>query len=86
MTQVMASLSGVYEEVLIAATDGTLVADIRPLVRLSVTVLAEHKGRRERGSSGGGGRCGYDYFFEVETEKAVPAVMSVRPCVRHWSI
>ncbi len=66
ITQVMASLSGVYEEVLIAATDGTLVADVRPLVRLSVTVLAEQKNRRERGSSGGGGRCGYDYFFEVE--------------------
>lgn len=66
ITQVMASLSGVYEEVLIAATDGTLVADARPLVRLSVTVLAEQKNRRERGSSGGGGRCGYDYFFELE--------------------
>ena len=66
VTQVMASLSGVYEEILIAATDGTLVADIRPLVRLSITVLAERNGRRERGSCGGGGRCGYDYFFELE--------------------
>lgn len=66
VTQVIASLSGVYEEVLVAATDGTLAADIRPLVRLSISVLAEKNGRRERGSAGGGGRCGYDYFFEPE--------------------
>lgn len=59
-------MSGVYEEVLVAATDGTLAADIRPLVRLSISVLAEKNGRRERGSAGGGGRCGYDYFFEPE--------------------
>jgi TldD protein len=83
VTQVMASLSGVYEEILIAATDGTLVADIRPLVRLSVTVLAERNGRRERGSSGGGGRCGYDYFFEIEQVKPAPVVMPVKRYVRH---
>lgn len=66
ITQVMASISGVYEEVLIAGTDGTWATDIRPLVRLSISVLAERNGRRERGSAGGGGRCGYDYFFELE--------------------
>jgi TldD protein len=66
ITQVMASISGVYEEVLIAGTDGTWATDVRPLVRLSISVLAERNGRRERGSAGGGGRCGYDYFFELE--------------------
>jgi TldD protein len=52
--------------VLVAATDGTLAADVRPLVRLSVSVLVEQDGRRERGSSGGGARCGYDYFLQLE--------------------
>ncbi|TOO88231.1 metalloprotease TldD, partial [Vibrio parahaemolyticus] len=59
--EVNASLTGVYEQVLVAATDGTLAADIRPLVRLSVSVLVEHDGKRERGASGGGGRYGYEY-------------------------
>ncbi|MDP1153914.1 metalloprotease TldD, partial [Klebsiella pneumoniae] len=49
--------------ILVAATDGTLAADVRPLVRLSVSVLVEEDGKRERGSSGGGGRFGYDYFL-----------------------
>ncbi|MBL0547053.1 metalloprotease TldD [Aeromonas jandaei] len=66
INQVMASISGVYEEVLVAATDGTLAADIRPLVRLSVTVIAEKGDRRERGSAGGGGRFGYDWFLELD--------------------
>ncbi|WP_421149429.1 metalloprotease TldD, partial [Aeromonas dhakensis] len=66
INQVMASISGVYEEVLVAATDGTLAADVRPLVRLSVTVIAEKGERRERGSAGGGGRFGYDYFLELD--------------------
>jgi len=61
--EVSASLVGVYELILVAATDGTLAADVRPLVRLSVSVLIEENGKRERGTSGGGGRCGYDYFF-----------------------
>ena len=64
VTQVIASLSGVYEEVLVAATDGTLCADVRPLVRFNCTVLVERNGRRERGSAGGGGRFGYQYFLE----------------------
>lgn len=64
--EVSASITGVYESVLVAATDGTLAADIRPLVRLSVSVLVEEDGRRERGSSGGGGRYGYDFFLENE--------------------
>lgn len=61
--QVTASLSGVYELILVAATDGTLAADVRPLVRLSVSVLVEEDGKRERGASGGGGRFGYEFFL-----------------------
>ncbi|MBM4228330.1 MAG: metalloprotease TldD [Gammaproteobacteria bacterium] len=57
--QVMASLVGRYTQVLIVASDGTLAADIRPLVRLNVTVIVEDKGRRESASHGGGGRTGY---------------------------
>jgi len=62
--EVTVSLTGVYEHILVAATDGTLATDIRPLVRLNCSVLAEQNGRRERGSSGGGGRVNYHYFFE----------------------
>ena len=64
ITQVMASLAGEYEVVLIARADGTLAADVRPLVRISVQVIAEANGRRETGSSGGGGRTDYAYFTD----------------------
>lgn len=66
ITQVIVSLSGVYEEVLVAALDGTLASDIRPLVRFNCSVLAERGGRRERGSAGGGGRFDYQYFLELD--------------------
>ncbi|MFZ7218068.1 metalloprotease TldD [Avibacterium avium] len=66
VTKVSASLSAIYEEVLIAATDGTLAADIRPLVRLSISVLVEEDGKRERGGAGCGGRFGLDWFFEID--------------------
>ncbi|EXI62147.1 protease TldD [Mannheimia granulomatis] len=62
--QVNANLSAVYEEMLVAATDGTLAADIRPLVRLSISVLVEQNGKRERGSSGAGGRFGLMWLLE----------------------
>lgn len=64
--QVIVSLAGVQEVVMVAASDGTLGADVRPLVRLNVHVIAEHNGRREQGSSGGGGRVSYDYFRQDE--------------------
>ena len=64
--QVQATLSISYREILIAATDGTLGSDVRPLVRLSVSVLAEKDGRRERGSSGLGGRYDLDRLLTVE--------------------
>ena len=62
ITQVMASLGGEYEVVLIARADGRLAADVRPLVRLAVQVIAESNGRRESGASGGGGRTDYAMF------------------------
>ncbi len=64
VTQVMASLAGEYEVVLVARHDGMMAADIRPLVRVSIQVIAEQDGRREQGSSGGGGRFDYTYFTD----------------------
>ena len=58
--QVMASLAAVHEVILIATSDGTLTADVRPLVRVNVSVIVEQNGRREQGYSGGGGRFGLD--------------------------
>lgn len=75
VVQVMAGLAGEYEVVLVLRSDGVLAADIRPLVRVSVTVIAEQNGRREMGSSGGGGRYSYDYFSDaVLTQYADEAV------------
>jgi len=65
VVQVMAGLASEYDVVLVARADGTLAADVRPLVRLSVTVIAEQKGRREMGSAGGGGRFGLAYFDDA---------------------
>jgi TldD protein len=62
----MASLAGSHEVMLVARHDGSLVADVRPLVRLNVTVIVESEGRREQGSAGGGGRFGYNWFLEAE--------------------
>jgi TldD protein len=64
VSQVMASLASVYEVILVARSDGVMSADVRPLVRMSVTVIAEQNGRREQGSSGGGGRTDYAHFTE----------------------
>jgi len=65
VAQVMAHLGGEYEVVLIARSDGVLAADVRPLVRLSLQVIAEQDGRRESGSAGGGGRSGYAHFSDA---------------------
>ncbi len=68
--QVNASLSGSYEVVMIASVGGRLVADVRPLVSVNVSVLVEDKnGRRESARSGGGGRVAYSYF--VTKDKAL---------------
>jgi TldD protein len=75
VTQVMASLAGQYEVVMIARHDGLRSADVRPLVRLSLQVIVEQNGRREQGSSGGGGRFDFAYFTdEVIAEYARQAV------------
>lgn len=62
--EVMVSMAGVHDIVLIASDDGTLSADIRPLVRFNVSVIVEENGKSEQGHTGGGGRFGYQYFFE----------------------
>src|SRR4051812_784602 len=77
VVQVMAGLAGEYDVVLVLRSDGVLAADIRPLVRVSVTVIAEQNGRREMGSSGGGGRYDYGYFSdELLDQYATEAVKS----------
>ena len=65
--QVIISLSGGVDHILVAATDNTLAADIRPLVRLNVTVLMRQEERREQGSAGAGGRHAYDIFFNSDS-------------------
>ena len=65
VVQVMAGLAGEYEVVLVARSDGLMAADVRPLVRLSLTVIVEENGRREQGSAGGGGRFDYAYFDDA---------------------
>jgi len=75
VTQVVASLAGEYEVVLVIRSDGVLATDVRPLVRLSVQVIAEENGRREQGVAGGGGRFNYAYFTdEVLRDYAQKAV------------
>lgn len=64
ITQVSVNLAGVQDIVLIMASDGTLAADVRPLVRLNVSVIAEQNGQREQGFAGGGGRVGYTHFIQ----------------------
>jgi TldD protein len=65
IVQVMAGLATEYDVVMVARADGTLAADVRPLVRLSVSVIAEQGQRRESGSGGGGGRFGLAYFDDA---------------------
>jgi TldD protein len=62
--QVMVSIAAIMDTILVASSDGTLAADVRPLVRLSVQVIAEQNGRREQGHAGGGGRYGYRELME----------------------
>ncbi len=71
ITQVMASLSAAHDTVLVMASDGTLAGDVRPLVRLNVSVIIEHAGRREQGYAGGGGRFAYTEFLASGRWKAL---------------
>jgi TldD protein len=63
VSQVIVSISAALDTVMVAAADGTLSADVRPLVRMNVQVICEKNGRREQGSAGGGGRFGYREFL-----------------------
>jgi TldD protein len=65
VAQVMASLAGEFEAILVARSDGMIAADVRPLVRVSLTVIVEENGRREQGYAGGGGRFDYGYFDDA---------------------
>ncbi len=76
VAQVMAGLASEWDVVLVARADGTLAADVRPLVRLSITVIAEHNGRREVGSHGGGGRFGLAYFTDEMVATYVDAAVN----------
>ena len=64
VVQVNASFAGEYEVMLVAGSDGRLAADIRPLVRVSVSVIIEENGKREQGAAGGGGRHDHSYFTD----------------------
>ena len=77
VAQVMAGLAAEYDVMLVARADGTLAADVRPLVRLSVTVFAEQKGRREVGSAGGGGRFGLDWFDDALIDQYVDEAVNM---------
>ncbi|MFO1378211.1 MAG: metalloprotease TldD [Steroidobacteraceae bacterium] len=79
--QVMASLAAVHEVVLIAASDGTLAADVRPLVRMNVSVIVEHDGRREQGYSGAGGRFALDEFLEGDRAMQIAREAVRQGCV-----
>ncbi len=68
-SQVVSSISAVYEEILVAASDGTFATDIRPLIRMNCSVLLEKNGKRERGGAGGGARLDYGYFMELVDNK-----------------
>ena len=64
VSKVSASLVAEYDVVLVARHDGLIRADVRPLVRLSLHIIAEENGRREQGYAGGGGRFTYEYFSD----------------------
>jgi len=62
--QVFVSLTGAHDVILVMDQDGVMHGDVRPLVRLNVSVIVQQNGRREQGSAGGGARMDYRYFFE----------------------
>ncbi|MBL8445537.1 MAG: metalloprotease TldD [Zoogloeaceae bacterium] len=79
VTQVMANIAGSWEVIMVARSDGHTAADVRPLVRVSVTVIMEDGERREQGSAGGGGRFDYAYFTDERLgEYALAAVHQAR--------
>jgi len=73
VVEVIASLTGLHDVVLVVASDGTLAADVRPLVRLNVSVILEHAGRREQGFAGAGGRGDFGLVMSADASSAVVA-------------
>jgi TldD protein len=66
VTEVVVNLAAVHEVMMVAVSDGTLSADVRPLIRCNVSVNVEQDGRRESGTAGGGGRTDYSFFLEAD--------------------
>jgi TldD protein len=64
VAEVMAHIAGTWEVVLVARSDGAMAADVRPLVRVSITVIMVGNGKREQGYAGGGGRYDYSWFTD----------------------
>jgi len=64
--QVIANIAGVHEHILVVDDEGNISADIRPLVRMGITVIVEKDGKRESAGTGGGGRFGFDYFTQAD--------------------
>lgn len=79
--EVNAILTGVDEKILVAATDGTLSADIRPLVHLSISVVVEDRGIFEKGNSGGGGRVDYSFFYDKNLQGEINLSCWIREAV-----
>ena len=79
--QVFVSLLGSHEAVLVAGSNGSLAADVRPLVRLNVSVIVEHKGRREQGFAGAGGRWGYRRFVDEHQPEKLAKEAVRQACV-----
>ena len=75
VSQVMAHLVGSWETILVARDDGHMAADVRPLVRVSITVIMEEHGRREQGSAGGGGRFDYGHFDDERLREYAKAAV-----------
>lgn len=84
--QVVVSLAGVHEEILIAASDGTLAADIRPLVRFNCSVILEENGKRERGGAGGGGRHDYGVLMASDDTGLPMCFAFAREAVRQAQV
>jgi len=75
VAEVMAHIAGTWEVVLVARSDGHLAADVRPLVRVSITVIMVEDGRREQGHAGGGGRYDYGYFGDERLREYAQAAV-----------
>lgn len=77
--QVISSIASVYEVVLIAKRDGTLVGDVRPLVRVNVSIIVQKNGKTEQANAGGGGRFSLDYFtddkLKIYAQEAVSSAL-----------